>query len=158
MSRWSHWTCSHQWKASRADETGLPLTLCAFSQLCADNVVADGAIRQQKPGSLNHCVEHNLQGTSYMCLLLKLGNLSITGANITLRGCPSGMSESVCQCRRHRFSPWVWKISWRRKWQLTPVFLLGESPWTEEPGRLQTKGLQKAGYDLATKQQQYYLI
>ena len=26
---------------------------------------------------------------------------------------------------------------WRRKWQPTPVFLPGESPWTEEPGRLQ---------------------
>ena len=26
--------------------------------------------------------------------------------------------ESTCQCRSHRFSPWV-----ERKWQLTPVFL-----------------------------------
>ena len=25
------------------------------------------------------------------------------------------------------FDPWVGKISWRRKWQPTPVFLLGES-------------------------------
>ena len=25
--------------------------------------------------------------------------------------------------RRHRFDPWVRKIPWRRKWQLTPVFL-----------------------------------
>ena len=24
---------------------------------------------------------------------------------------------------------------WRRAWQPTPVFLPGESPWTEEPGR-----------------------
>ena len=34
------------------------------------------------------------------------------------------------QCRRrkrHRFDPWVGKIPWRRKWQLTPVFLPGES-------------------------------
>ena len=34
--------------------------------------------------------------------------------------------ESACQCRRHkrlRFDPWVGKISWRRKWQPTPVFL-----------------------------------
>ncbi|XP_042104873.1 C-type lectin domain family 5 member A isoform X3 [Ovis aries] len=31
------------------------------------------------------------------------------------------------------FSPWIGKIPWRRKWQPTPVFLLGESPWTEEP-------------------------
>ena len=27
---------------------------------------------------------------------------------------------------------------WRRAWQPTPVFLPGESPWTEEPGGLQS--------------------
>ena len=25
-----------------------------------------------------------------------------------------------------RFDPWVRKIPWRRKWQTTPIFLLGE--------------------------------
>ena len=29
--------------------------------------------------------------------------------------------------RRHDFDPWVEKIPWRRKWQLAPVFLPGES-------------------------------
>ena len=38
------------------------------------------------------------------------------------------------------FSPWVWKIPWRRKRQPTPVFLPGKS--TEEPGRLPCMGLQ----------------
>ena len=33
-------------------------------------------------------------------------------------------------------NPWVGKIPWRRAWQPTPVFLPGESPWTEEPGGL----------------------
>ena len=28
---------------------------------------------------------------------------------------------------RFRFDPWVRKFPWRRKWQPTPVFLLGES-------------------------------
>ena len=28
-----------------------------------------------------------------------------------------------------------------------------ENPWTEEPGRLQSMGLQRVGHDLATKQQ-----
>ena len=31
------------------------------------------------------------------------------------------------QCRRPRFSPWVGKIPWRRKWQPTLVFLPGKS-------------------------------
>ena len=35
--------------------------------------------------------------------------------------------ESVCQCRTLRFDPWVRKISWRRKWQPTAVFLCGKS-------------------------------
>ena len=34
--------------------------------------------------------------------------------------------ESACQCRRHRFNPWVRKILRRRKWQPTPVFLPGK--------------------------------
>jgi len=25
--------------------------------------------------------------------------------------------KSACQCRRHRFNPWVRKILWSRKWQ-----------------------------------------
>ena len=34
----------------------------------------------------------------------------------------------VClQCGRPVFGPWVGKILWRRKWQPTPVFFLGES-------------------------------
>jgi len=31
--------------------------------------------------------------------------------------------------------------------------LAWEIPWTEEPGRLQSTGLQRAGHNLATKQQ-----
>ena len=58
------------------------------------------------------------------------------GLGITLRGpiltwlpLPRWNSWSrIClQCRRHGFHPWVWKIPWRRKWQPTPVFLLGKS-------------------------------
>ena len=47
-------------------------------------------------------------------------------------GFPGGIKakESVCQCRRYKrcsFNPWVGKIPWRRKWQPTPVLLLGQS-------------------------------
>ena len=47
--------------------------------------------------------------------------------------------KPACQCRRskrHGSSPWVRMISWRKAWKPTPVFLPGESPWTEEPGNL----------------------
>ena len=41
----------------------------------------------------------------------------------------SAGKEHTCQNRRHNrqaFNPWVRKISWRRKWQPTSVFLLGK--------------------------------
>ena len=38
---------------------------------------------------------------------------------------------------------WVGKISWRRAWQPTPVFLPGESPWTE-PGGLRVHRVAKS--------------
>ena len=48
--------------------------------------------------------------------------------------CPSVKSpgaarskESSCQCRMLGFNAWVRKISWKRKWQCTPVFLPGKS-------------------------------
>ena len=31
------------------------------------------------------------------------------------------------RCKRCGFNPWLVKIPWRRTWQLTPVFLPGES-------------------------------
>ena len=45
--------------------------------------------------------------------------------------------KHTCRCRickRRRFPPWVGKVPWRRAWQSTPVFLPGESPWTEPGG------------------------
>ena len=36
----------------------------------------------------------------------------------------------------------VGKIPWKRAGQPTPVFLPGQSPWTEEPGGLQSMGFQ----------------
>ena len=46
-------------------------------------------------------------------------------------GFPGGSvgKELACQfrrCKKHRLDPWVGKIPWRRKWQSTPVFLLGK--------------------------------
>ena len=44
-------------------------------------------------------------------------------------------------------------FTWRRAWKPTPVFLPGESPWTEEPVRLQPMGSQRFRHDCMTKQQ-----
>ena len=60
---------------------------------------------------------------SFFCFFL-----NIFVRNRVFPGYASG-GESACQCgrcRRLRFSPWVKKIPWRRKWQPTPVFLPGK--------------------------------
>ena len=57
------------------------------------------------------------------------------------------MVKNLPACRSHRrhgFDPWVGKIPWRREWQSTPVFSPGESPWAEEPGRLQSWGCKES--------------
>ena len=53
-------------------------------------------------------------------------------ALVFLLGFPAGTSgrEPACQCKRHercKFDPWIQKIPWSRAWQLTPIFLPGES-------------------------------
>ena len=56
-----------------------------------------------------------------------------------------GSSGLILKRRRCRFNPWVGKIPGRKTWQPTPVCLPRESPWTEEPGELQSMGLQRVG-------------
>ena len=51
----------------------------------------------------------------------------------------------------------VGKIPWRRAWQPTPLLLPGESPWTEEPGGLQSVGLKRVRHDQVTKHTHGYL-
>ena len=46
---------------------------------------------------------------------------------------PPAMRESWVQS-------WVGQIPWKRAWQPAPVLLPRESPWTEEPGGLQSIG------------------
>ena len=59
--------------------------------------------------------------TLFQAPLLLRGKLAFLGPPSWLSG-----KESACRCRRHSFDPWVGKIPWRRKWQPTPVFLLGK--------------------------------
>ena len=55
------------------------------------------------------------------------------------------------QYGRPGFHPWVRRIPWRREWQPIPVFLSGESPWTEEPGGPQSMGSKRTGHSWVTK-------
>ena len=109
-----------------------------------NTLISEGA--QSKPG----CQEsrHKMGFVSHREILNCI--LSIIGRN---QGFPNGSTgkESACNVGDlgllPGFAPWVGKISWRRAWQPTPVFLPREHPWTEEPGELQSMGSQRVRYD-----------
>ena len=64
--------------------------------------------------------------------------------------CGASSKEPTYQFRRLRDEgsiPSVGKIPWRRKWHPTLVFLPEDSPWTEEPGRLQSMESQRVGHN-----------
>ena len=75
-------------------------------------------------------------------------------------GFPDGASgkEPACQCKRckrHWFDPWVGKISWRRAWQPTSVFLPGQFHGQRSLGGCSPWGCKRIGHNLKeTKQQQ----
>ena len=55
---------------------------------------------------------------------------------------------------------WVWSLGQEdpleKEMATTPVFLPGESPWTEEPGRLQSMELQRVRHDWSTKHKTFW--
>ena len=76
--------------------------------------------------------------------LLVLSHIQVKKKKFKKVGFPadSDRKESTCNARDLGSVSWDEKIPWRKEWQPTPVFLPGESPWTEELGRLQSMGLQ----------------
>ena len=92
---------------------------------------------------------------------LSLGSLQLSGMNASVYALLHSFRASLVapmvkislQCRRLGFDPWVRKIPWRRKMTTHFSVLAWKIPWTEEPGRLQSMGLQRVRHDLATKQQ-----
>ena len=62
--------------------------------------------------------------------------------------------ESGCQSKRHEFDPCVRKISWRRKWQPTPVFLPGKSHGQKSMSGYSPWGHKRVRQNLVTKQHQ----
>ena len=53
----------------------------------------------------------------------------------------------ICLQCRPGFNPGLGKNPRRKAWQPTPVFLPGESPWTEVSGGLQSMGSQRVRHD-----------
>ena len=68
-------------------------------------------------------------------------------SSATMKGFPGGTSdkESACQCRRRErlgFDPWVGKIPLEEEMVTHSSVLAWRILWTEEPGGLQSIGLQ----------------
>ena len=62
------------------------------------------------------------------------------------------MAQRICcQYRRCRFDPQVRKVSWRRKLQPTPVFLLGKSHGQRSLAGYSPWGHKRLGHNLQTK-------
>ena len=63
-------------------------------------------------------------------------------------GSPSYTSgkESTCQCRRHKFYPWVRKSPLEEEMATHCSMPAWEIPRTEEPGGLQSTGSQRIGH------------
>ena len=124
-----NWKCNTRWKWTQSQNNGNSLD-----------------------GSLSPCC----LSLSFSCCLF-LSSLPQIWAkyhsnNLYTLGFPDGTSgkEPTCQCRRckrEKFDPWVRMILWRRAWQPSLVFLPEESPWTDKPGRLQSKGSQRVGHN-----------
>ena len=82
--------------------------------------------------SLQHSLKINILMKVNTCLMIPTTSFRKLKKSVFQQGFPGGTSdkEPACQCKRlkrHGFDSWVGKISWRRAWQPTPVFLLGES-------------------------------
>ena len=56
--------------------------------------------------------------------------------------------------KRHSFNLWFGKISWRGKWQPSPVFLSGKSHGQRNLAGCSPGGCKGVGHNLANKQQQ----
>ena len=91
--------------------------------------------KKKKKIIISYCCQKNKKwpsAESYM----SSRTISLTSVIIFLVTCiidwmgypgASAVKNLACRCRRHGFDPWVGRISWRRIWQPTPVFLPGKS-------------------------------
>ena len=71
-----------------------------------------------------------------------VSKLNVSNNNLGLPWWLSGKG-STSQCRRYKFNPWVGEDTLEKKMATCSSILAWEIPWTEEPGGLQSMGLQK---------------
>ena len=103
--------------------------------------------RREKPGMLQPM---GLQRVGH--------NLATKQQQFVMQGFLGGSAVKNLPAKKETQIWALGKIPLRRKWQLTPVSLPGESPWTEKPGGLQSMGLQRVRRDWATEHTHTHLL
>ena len=74
--------------------------------------------------------------------MLSSDNIDMSYRNLNF---PDGSDSKESACNTG--DPMDWEDPLRRAWHPTPVFLPGESPWTEQPGGRQPMGSQRVEHD-----------
>ena len=123
--------CCSPWGCKELDKTGDRTELnwrpVWLSQLGEAVLLPSSGWRSVMLLNTPQCTQHSPLQQSHPDQ--KLNSVEFGKLSIGLKGLPKCLNgkESICQCRRCRFDPWVKKIPWRRKWQPTPLFLPGIS-------------------------------
>ena len=73
-------------------------------------------------------------------------SLKLFAENLGFPGGSDG-NESACSAGDLSLILVLETFPWKKAWQPTPVSLPGESPWTKEPGGLQSLGSQRVRHD-----------
>ena len=82
-----------------------PPSLCHYSHLAKQDRRRSSSSHFLHPGLMNTSVHSGILGPSLLAHSLASSTLQITGPSQVAQ-----CQESACQCRRHRFNPWVGKI------------------------------------------------
>ena len=122
----THWKRPWYWERLRRGNRGWDGWMASLTQWARVWAKSGRQWRTGKPGVLHSMGLQNQTWLRDWATIIFLNELINTWE---LRmGLPRfSDKESPCQCRICGFHPWVKKISWRRKWQPTPVFLPGKS-------------------------------
>ena len=87
----------------------------------SESVYRKQSLPSQKKGHLKH---KKITSSAFKDLAAHLLTCTFWMSQVALavKNSPANAGDKRC-----RFAPWASKIPWRRAWQPTPVFLLGES-------------------------------
>ena len=98
------------------------------------------------------CLENLMEGGAWQATVHGVAKSWTRLRDFTLSKQRSSLVAQVVKNLPATHETWVQSLGWenfpwKREWLPTPVFLPGESPWTEEPGGLQSVGSQRVRHN-----------